>query len=243
MCSRNFIDLNNSNLYCEKCNILDDYKFYLNYLDIVLNKNINGMIINSDHIYLYNNINHNSVSKIHEDKFTEDYKIIKSYINNYKHLENNIGIEWNLDSLIYCNLSPVFDEKMELLSNNNGSYSINKNDLIEKINYKYIIDFATNLVQDYYDVCIDSIEFYLFESKNNNDKVNAYNLCKFLVNNKISDRKLFVYMAICCFYNEETENTIKFIEKSEYMKYKYPILVEYYKNYKNNQIDYMFDLI
>ena len=47
MCSRNFVNQTlHTELYCEKCYILDDYRFYLNFIDTILTKNINGIIIN-----------------------------------------------------------------------------------------------------------------------------------------------------------------------------------------------------
>ena len=94
LCSRDFIIKNKDiDLYCEKCNILDDYRFYLNFIDNILNKNMKGVIINSDHIYLYNNINDSSISIKNKDKFKEDYKIIKNYYNDFNHLTKKIGLD------------------------------------------------------------------------------------------------------------------------------------------------------
>ena len=130
MCSRNFINSNkNTLLYCENCNILDDYRFYLQFIDNVLIKNLNGFIINSDHIYLYNNINHNSISRTQNNKFGDDYRIIKEYINEFKHFEDIIGTNWNLENIKYYELSPVFDEQLEIVCNENGTYNINKDNL------------------------------------------------------------------------------------------------------------------
>ena len=50
--------------------------FYLNFIDNIFNKNIKGIIINSDHIYLYNNINENSISIKNENKY--NFTIIRS---------------------------------------------------------------------------------------------------------------------------------------------------------------------
>tara|TARA_B100001250_G_scaffold383673_1_gene377817 strand:- start:1647 stop:2903 length:1257 start_codon:yes stop_codon:yes gene_type:complete len=229
MCSRNFINSNqNTLLYCENCNILDDYRFYLNYIDNVLNKNIEGLIINSDHIYLYNNINHNSVSKIYNSKYDEDYKIITNYINEFKHLEKNIGTKWSLNKLDYVVLSKIFNDNIEIKINNDGSFNINKDELEKSKNYLYLIDFANDLCMKYYNICILNIEHNLFTS--NGNKQNALDLCKFLINNKICDRKVYIYMAICYYYCNDTKNTLKYIEKSDYMIFKYPILLDFYKN-------------
>ena len=39
-------------------------------------------------------------------------------------------------------------------------------------------------------------------------------------------------MAICYYYNNDTVNCIKYIEKSKYMKDKYPILKDFYDLHK-----------
>ena len=243
MCSRNFINQNkDEKLYCEECYILDDYKFYLNYISNVFTKNIKGMIINSDHIYLYNNINHNSISRINNSKFDIDYKIIKNYIYDFIYLEKFIGMEWNLDKLQYHNLSTVFNEDLGLVSNNDGSYNINKDNLLTRSNYKYIIKFANKLALDYYTICIANIEYYLFKMEKTLEKIEknrkiAFDFCLFLINNKICDRKLFIYTAISYYYLCDDINTIKYIEKSDYMINKYSILVDFYNNYKTNKIN------
>ena len=232
MGSRKFIDSNqNTLLYCENCNILDDYRFYLNYIDNVLNKNMNGLIINSDHIYLYNNINHNSVSKINTSKYDEDYNIITDYINTFKHLEDSIGINWDLSILDYYKLTPVFNEELHIQTNGDGSFNINKDELEKTQNYLYLIDFANELCIKYYNNCILDIEKNLFTCDGN--KQEALELCLFLINNKIIDRKVYIYMAICYYYCNDTKNTLKYIEKAEYMLYKYPVLIDFYNNNNN----------
>ena len=40
-------------------------------------------------------------------------------------------------------------------------------------------------------------------------------------------------MAICCYYINDTQNTIKYIEKSKYMIHKYKVLEDFYNNCKN----------
>jgi len=230
MCSRKFVEKNiNIQLYCENCNILDDYRFYLNFIDNILNKDINGLIINSDHIYLYNNINNTSVSKVHNSKFSIDYKIIISYLDDFKHLKNTVH-NWKLDFITFYNLTPVFNEDLELVNNKNGSYSLNKNNLTIKKNYIYLIEFADNIATKYYNICINNIENYLFENIN---KQKAFDLCLFLVNNKIYDRKLFVYTAICYYYVNNITKTLEYIKKSDYMINKYKVLCDFYKQYKD----------
>ena len=232
MCSREFINKNITNeLYCEKCYILDDYRFYLNFVDNIVSKKINGLIINSDHIYLYNNLNNNCVSKQYNDRFTLDYKIITDYLNDFIHLKYYIE-NWNLDFIPYKQLSPVFEEEFNLIDNNNGVFSFDKTQLETKQDFIYLIDFGKKIAIEYYKLCINNIEDYLFNNINDNNKTNAFNLCLYLVNNKIIDNKLFIYMAICYYYTNDTKNCIKYIEKSKYMKYKYPLLNDFYNLHK-----------
>ena len=229
LCSKNFVKNNlSTELYCEKCNILDDYRFYLNFIDNIVTKKLKGLIINSDHIYLYNNINNNSVSKVNINKFNDDYKIIINYLDEFKHLQNSIK-NWNLSIINYKNLTPVFDEDLEFVAQDNNSYSFNKDNLEIKKNYIYVIEFAKIIALKYYKLLINNIEYYLFKNLNINK---AYELCVYLINNKSVDRKLFIYMAICYYYLNDKENTLKYIEKSSYMIDKYEVLKTFYLNNK-----------
>ena len=126
LCSRKYLECNNE-MYCEKCNILDDYKFYLNFIDNVLNKDVNGCVINSDHIYLYNNMN-DSVSIKNKEKYNEDYKIPKGYYDEYRDLDRKLGVEWNLEFIKYINLDEPFD-KIKMTKNEDNTYNICKNSL------------------------------------------------------------------------------------------------------------------
>ena len=100
-----------------------------------------------------------------------------------------------------------------------------------------MINFASDLSLKYYNVCIKTIEDNLFSTNCNKDEI--FKLCLYLINNKIYDRKLFIYMAICYYYQNDDINTIKYIKKSEYMINKYPVLIKFYENYKN-KIDFSF---
>jgi len=230
MCSRNFVNQTlHTELYCEKCYILDDYRFYLNFIDTILTKNINGIIINSDHIYLYNNINNNSVSKTNKSKFIEDYKIITNYLHEFEHLKSIVS-SWQLDFIDFYTLTPVFDEDLQISRQKNGSYILNKDDLYIKQNYIYLIEFANTIILKYYKILLNTIEYYLF---NNINKQKAFDLCLFLINNKIQDRRLFIYTAICYYYTNNIKNTIEYIDKSGYMINKYNVLLDFYKKHKD----------
>ena len=227
LCNRTYIEQNRK-LYCENCYILDDFKFYLNYLDNIILKNKRGLIINSDHIYLYNNINPNSVSNIYNEKINQDYKIILNMHNEFKKLDENLGTSWNLNALDTYYISPVFNSEYNIDNNNDGTYSINKDAIIKSSNYIYLLDFAHTIIDEYYKICIKYIEYYLFENNNIQNNNSAFELCTFLVNNKIPDRKLMIYMAVCYHYKNDRENTIKFLKKSDYMIHKFKLLYESY---------------
>jgi len=230
--SRNFINKNNNiEFYSEKCYILDDYIAYLNYIDNIINKNMNGLIINSDGIYLYNNLNNNSVSIKYSEKFNSDYETILSYKKNFENLNKILGEKWDLSKLEYKQLSlPYNNEILNITENNDGSYSINKDDILTKTNYINITNFATLIINNYYDLSLEYIDNMLF---NNIKKCNIDNLleiCNLFINNDIFDRKLFIYTSILYFYKNDKENSKKYYELSDYYKDKYPILKEYNSN-------------
>ena len=231
LCSRKFVENNiNSDLYCNQCYILDDYKFYLNFIDNIFNKNIKGMIINSDHIYLYNNINENSISIKNENKYNFDYQIIENYYNEFKHLQKHIGKDWNLKNIDYHTLTPPFYlDKINISKNSDNTFNLSKDDLIHNKNYKYCIDFSSNIAIKYYNILITNIENLLFE---HNQHHKAFDLCNFLLDNNNHDRKLFIYTAICYYYFNNTQKVIEYMDKSEFMKFKYKQLLDFYE--KNN---------
>ena len=230
LCSRDFVEKNRDrDLYCNECNILDDYRFYLNFIDNILNKEVKGVIINSDNIYLYNNINDNSVSIKNKEKFSMDYKIIKNYYSEFGHLMDKIGIEWNLSCIDYLNLEDPF-EKIKMVKNSNNTYSLCKESLVKNKNYLYCVEFGNDICIKYYNICIKIIEESLFK-KNNVNK--AFNILKFLNKNNNYDKRLYIYLAICYYYFNDKEKVIEYMDKSDYMKFKYKELTEYYKKNVN----------
>ena len=113
--SRNIFTLNIENFFCNDCYILDDYIAYLNYIDNTLNKNMNTLIINSDGLYLYNNLNNNSVSIKYKEKFDSDYDTILDYYDEFKHLDKQLGKEWDLSKLKYKQLSLPYNETLNII--------------------------------------------------------------------------------------------------------------------------------
>ena len=229
--SRKFINLNhNIEIYSEKCFILDDYIAYLHFLDNSLYKQMKSLIINSDGIYLYNNLNNNSVSLKYKEKFNHDYQIILNYQSLFQNLNNNLGKSWNIQNIDYKQLSYPFNEKLNITHTNNNIYTICKDDIYTKKNYLYFINFVTQFLIDYYDLCINQIEYYLFINLNDINKSKAYDLCNFLIQNNIHDRRLFIYIAILYFYKNNHNNLLYYINKSDYYISKYPQLKSFLNN-------------
>ena len=49
---------------------------------------------------------------------------------------------------------------------------------------------------------------------------------------EVTNRKLFIYTAICYYYFNNTQKVIEYMDKSEFMKFKYKQLLDFYE--KNN---------
>ena len=91
---------------------------------------------------------------------------------------------------IFSELSVWENTLIPCFAKRDGSFTLNKDDILKKQNYKYLIEFATDLSLKYYNMCIINIENYLFQNIN---KQKAFDLCNFLIENNIYDRKLFIY--------------------------------------------------
>ena len=233
MCSRKFALLNiNKELYCTNSFILDDYKFYLHFIELIHSKKINGFIINGDHIYLYNSINNFSVSN-NKNKFILDYNTISNYLDSFNYLNTHLP-DWDLSFIPYYNLSNVFNEDLEFKLQLNNVYSFNYNNIFIKKNYTYLIDFVKYITNKYYEMTIKYINKNLLIKLDRTNINNILNQCLYLVDNKIYDRELFIYTAICFFYKKCDENCIKYIELSDYKINNYKVLLDFYNNYKKN---------
>jgi hypothetical protein len=179
---------------------------------------------------LYNNLNDSSISLENEKKYGIDYRIIKNY-DEFKHLEMKLGKKWDLSCMNYEQLERPFKyEKSNIIDNNNNTYNINTEDLKRDRNYIYCKDFGNDIVSKYYNICMKNIEKYLFKKK---DVDRGYKLCDFLIKNHIHDRKLYIYMAICYYYLDDIKEMINYMNKSDYMKYKYKELMDIYNKSLN----------
>ena len=125
LCSRNIFKLNISEFYCEKCNVIDDYLFYLHFINIYVNNLLKVFIINSSHIYLYNDL---SILSVHNTlNLDEDYKCIQSYKYIFNNVINYFGNDWDVLKLSFKYINPPF-------INIFNKYKINNN-LIQILDY------------------------------------------------------------------------------------------------------------
>ena len=215
LCSRNIFKLNISKYYCEDSNVIDDYLFYLHFINIYINKLLNVYIINSNHIYLYNDLSITSVHNILD--LSDDYK----YIRNYKHLFSSVieffNNNWDVLKLPFLYIEPPFDDKyINYNVVNNYIQICDYNLYLDNINTKYIVDFANKLVIDIYNVFKKNIDLWLCS----ND-YKAYILCKKLIDNNISDREIYTFICVYAKLNKKTTILEKYIDKA------YPITENY----------------
>lgn len=218
LCSRNIFKLNISKYYCEDSNVIDDYLFYLHFINIYINKLLNVYIINSNHIYLYNDL---SITSVHHTlDLSDDYK----YIRNYKHLFSSIieffKDKWDVLKLPFIYIEPPFTEKYNNYNVVNNYIQIcDYNLYLENINTKYIIDFANKLVIDIYNVFKKNIDLWLCSNDHK-----AYVLCEKLIDNNISDREIYTFMCVYAKLNKKTTILEKYIDKAHPISENYKLL-------------------
>ena len=117
-------------------------------------------------------------------------------------------------------------EKIKMVKNSDNTYSLCKESLVKNKNYLYCVESVNDICIKYYNICIKIIEESLFKKNNINQ---AFNILKFLNKNNNCDKRLYIYMAICYYYFNDKEKVIEYMDKSDYMKFKYKELTEYYK--------------
>jgi len=215
LCNRNIFNLNIDKYYCEKSNVIDDYLFYLHFINIYINKLLNVYIINSSHIYLYNDLSITSVHKTLD--LSTDYKHIKDYEYLFSDIKKFYSNKWDVLKLPFNYIDPPFDNKYEdynIIDNN--IQIINYAIYLENINNKYVIEFANNLVLKIYNIFKNNIDEWLCSNN-----IKAFELCKKLIDNNISDREIYAYICVYGVINRK----INIVEK--YIKEAYPISKNY----------------
>jgi len=189
--SRNIFKLNISNFFCNQAFILDDYLFYLHFINIFINKTLNISIINSQHIYLYNDCNINSVQKIYN--IEQDYLQIKKYKSLFINIINYFNNDWNVLNLPFTYIYPPF-------SNIFNDYKIINNSIqisdfpkyINNYNTQSSILFAKNITIQLFHIFIFNIEQFIFNQQYNK----AYKLTSTLIDNNITNSQIYTFICI-----------------------------------------------
>jgi hypothetical protein len=224
LCNRKILNLNITHFYCEKCNVLDDYLFYLHFINIYIKNLLNTFIINSNHIYLYNDL---SILSVHNTlDLNNDYEYIQSYQSNFSDIINYFGNNWNVLELPFYYIEPPFNKKYTNYKIVEESIQIlDYNEYLENNNTKYCIDFSNNIVLKLYNIFKLNIDFWL--SKNDLDKV--FNLTKKFIDNNCSDREIYLYICIYGVLSKNEDLIYKYITYSLPLSYNYNFLLKYIK--------------
>ena len=224
LCNRKILNLNITHFYCEKCNVLDDYLFYLHFINIYIKKLLNIFIINSNHIYLYNDL---SILSVHNTlDLNNDYEYIQSYQSNFSDIINYFGNNWNVLELPFYYIESLFNKKYTNYKIVDESIQIlDYNEYLENNNTKYCIDFSNDIVLKLYNIFKSNIDFWL--SKNDLDKV--FNLTKKFIDNNCSDREIYLYICIYGVLSKNEDLIYKYITYSLPLSYNYNFLLKYIK--------------
>tara|TARA_Y100000591_G_scaffold158725_1_gene136495 strand:+ start:2211 stop:3443 length:1233 start_codon:yes stop_codon:yes gene_type:complete len=224
LCNRKILNLNITHFYCEKCNVLDDYLFYLHFINIYIKNLLNIFIINSNHIYLYNDL---SILSVHNTlDLNNDYEYIESYQSNFSDIINYFGNNWNVLELPFYYIEPPFNKKYTDYKIVEESIQIlDYNEYLENNNTKYCIDFSNDIVLKLYNIFKSNIDFWL--SKNDLDKV--FNLTKKFIDNNCSDREIYLYICIYGVLSKNEDLIYKYITYSLPLSYNYNFLLKYIK--------------
>ena len=224
LCNRKILNLNITHFYCEKCNVLDDYLFYLHFINIYIKNLLNTFIINSNHIYLYNDL---SILSVHNTlDLNNDYEYIQSYQSNFSDIINYFGNNWNVLELPFYYIEPPFNKKYTNYKIVEESIQIlDYNEYLENNNTKYCIDFSNDIVLKLYNIFKSNIDFWL--SKNDLDKV--FNLTKKFIDNNCSDREIYLYLCIYGVLSKNEDLIYKYITYSLPLSYNYKFLLKYIK--------------
>ena len=224
LCNRKILYLNITHFYCEKCNVLDDYLFYLHFIHIYIKKLLNIFIINSNHIYLYNDL---SILSVHNTLILDnDYEYIQSYQSHFNDIVNYFGNNWDVLELPFYYIEPpckkkynnyrIVDESIQILDYNK---------YLENSNTSYCIDFCNNITFQIYHIFKSNIDFWL--SKNDLSKV--FNLTNKFIENNCSDRDIYLYMCIYGYLSNNEDLIYKYITYSLPLSYNYKYLLKYIK--------------
>ena len=224
LCNRKILNLNITHFYCEKCNVLDDYLFYLHFIHIYIEKLLNIFIINSNHIYLYNDL---SILSVHNTlNLDNDYEYIQSYEPHFYNIISYFGSNWDVLELPFYYIQPPFNIKYNNYKIVDESIQIlDYNRYLENINTSYCINFCNALTCKIYNIFKTNIDIWL--SKNNLNK--AFQLTHKFIENNCSDREIYLYMCIYGFLSKNENLIYKYISNALPLAYNYNYLLKFIK--------------
>ena len=224
LCNRKILNLNITHFYCDKCNVLDDYLFYLHFIQIYIKKLLNVFIINSNHIYLYNDL---SILSVHNTlKLDNDYEYIQSYQSDFTDIINYFGNNWDVLELPFYYIEPPFKSKYDNYRIVDESIQIlDYNEYLKNSNTTYCIDFCNNITFQLYHIFKLNIDMWL--SKNDFNKV--FQLTNKFIENNCSDRDIYLYICIYGLLSKNEDLIYKYIKYSLPLAYNYNYLLKYIK--------------
>ena len=207
--SRNIFKLDIKEFFCNDCYILDDYLFYLHFINIFINNKLNISIINSSHIYLYNDCNIQSVQKTYN--IDSDYLKIKSYKSLFQDIINYFKNDWNMLNLPFTYITPPFSDIFDNYNiSNNYIQIINYNDYLDNINTKYCIDFSKIISVKLFTIFKFNMDYWLNQKAY--DK--AYNLSNTLIINNIDNPEIYNYLCVSAYFLKKYNIINQYINKS-----------------------------
>ena len=220
--SRNIFNLNIDHLFCNKCFILDDYLFYLHFINIFINNNLNISIINSNHIYLYNDCNISSVQKTYN--IENDYLQIKKYKSFFPNIIDFFKNNWDPLLLPFKYISPPFSHIFKNYKiTDNSLQIINYDEYLDNINTKYSIQFAKNISLKLFHIFKFNIDDFL--TLKQYDK--AYNLSKILIDNYIQNSEVYNFLCISAYFNNQYYIIKKYIHLAKPYCHNYDFLKQF----------------
>jgi hypothetical protein len=222
LCNRNIFSLNITNFYCEDCNVIDDYLFYLHFINIYINKLLKVWVINSNHIYLYNDL---SILSVHNTlKLEKDYNYIKSYKTFFNEINNYFGNKWDVLKLPFKYIKPPFNSIFTNYKiNNNMIQILNYKEYLENINTKYCITFSKKIVIEIYNIFKINIDNWLSNSKIEQ----AFKLINKFIENNCEDREIYTYLCLYGYINKNEKLIKKYIHLTVPFSNNYKCLLKY----------------
>ena len=184
-------------------------------------KLLNVFVINSAHIYLYNDLSITSVHKTLD--LSNDYNYIRTYEHLFSDIKKFYKSKWDILKLPFKYIDSPFNIKFDDYKiENNNIKIIDYCKYLENINSKYIIEFCNNLVLKIYNIFKSNIDHWLCSNN-----IKAFELCSKLIENNIKDRDIFTYICVYGVLNRKIDIVYKYINDAYPISKNYTCLLKY----------------